>query len=93
MIPRAHGRAGEPLTITGTAYDLGRRVAAVEFSLNGGRTWTRRETPGTNDYQNLSWSFTWTPPAPGSYELLVRAVSEDGRHGPEPDSVELCIAE
>ena len=92
MIPRTHGRAGEPLTITGTAYDLGRRVAAVEFSLNGGHTWTRRETPGTNDYQNLTWTFEWTPPAPGSYTLLVRSVNDRGEASPEAAYVHLHVS-
>jgi hypothetical protein len=92
MIAQVNGSAGEPVRIKGYAYDFGHRVSAVQFSLNGGRSWTTYETPGTNDYQNLTWTFDYVPPLPGEYELLVRSVNDRDQASPECASVHLTIA-
>ena len=59
------------VTITGTASDSGGRVAAVEVSVNGGLTWH----PATG---RASWSYIWTPGAPGSTTIQSRAVDDSG---------------
>lgn len=92
MIPRVYGTAGKPLQLKGTAYDFGYAVAAIQFSLDQGENWTTYKTEGTNDYQNLSWQFEFTPDKPGFYVLYVRSVNEVGETSPEAAHVELEIS-
>ncbi len=91
VIPTTYGHVGVPLEFTGNAYDFGHRIAAVEFSLDDGEHWTRYETAGTNDYQNVTWTFTWTPEQAGSYELRVRSVNDEGRHSPEAAAAQIRV--
>ncbi|WP_330300148.1 DUF4082 domain-containing protein [Streptomyces sp. NBC_00503] len=59
-----------PVTVTGTAGDSGGGVVArVEVSTDGGTTWKAATGVG-------SWSYTWTPTAPGSVQIKVRAVDD-----------------
>jgi hypothetical protein len=58
-----------PVTISGTAADVGGVVARVEVSVDGGSTWQPATGLG-------SWSFTWTPTAMGSVQMKVRAVDD-----------------
>lgn len=73
---------GEPMEFTGYAYDFDRAIAAVEFSLDQGQTWTCHDTPTCEPGRMVWWSFAYTPVRPGSYELLVRAVNIDGEASP-----------
>ncbi len=77
-------KVGEQVGFKGYAYDYDRPVEAVEFSLDQGSTWTRHETPGAVAGCMVWWTFDYTPEEPGVYELLVRAVSTEGRVGPTP---------
>ena len=72
-------------------YDFGHSISAIEFSLDDGQNWTRYETPGTNDYQNLTWTFDWEPKEPGEYTLLVRSVNDSGDHSPENAYVHIHV--
>jgi hypothetical protein len=69
--------AGEPVTIAGTASDSGGRVAAVEVSHDGGRTW--HPAAGRE-----SWTYSWTPAASGTPDLRARAVDDSGNLQGEP---------
>lgn len=91
MIPRVFGTVGAPLKLKGTAYDFGHRIASLEFTLDHGETWTAFETPETNDYQNITWSFIWQPEAEGQYVLEVRSKNDAGKTSPENDHIEICI--
>lgn len=73
---------GEPMEFTGYACDFDRAIAAVEFSLDQGQTWTCHDTPTCEPGRMVWWSFAYTPVRPGSYELLVRAVNIDGEASP-----------
>ncbi|MGW3149706.1 DUF4082 domain-containing protein [Streptomyces sp. NPDC001177] len=65
----------KPVTITGTAADSGGGVVArVEVSTDGGTTW--KAAKGLT-----SWSFSWTPTAPGSASIKVRAVDDSVNMG------------
>lgn len=66
-------------------------IAAVEFSLDDGEHWTRYETPDTNDYQNVTWTFDYTPEKAGFYVLRVRSVNDAGEHSPESAFAELQV--
>lgn len=92
MIPQVQGTVGTPVRLSGYAYDFGQTIAGVQFSLNEGRTWTTYETPGTNDYQTLSWSFDYTPERPGTYHFLIRALNDRGEPSPTPSHVTLVVA-
>lgn len=70
--------AGVPITITGTASDVGGRVGAVEVSTDGGETWH----PASG---RESWSYEWTPDDTGPTTLLARAADDSANLGePSP---------
>ncbi len=93
MISRLYGHVGEPLQLKGTAYDFGHAVSAIQFSLDDGANWTTYETPDTNDYQNVTWTFEWTPDKAGFYIMKVRSVNDAGEASPEAAFVEIEVAE
>lgn len=82
-------KAGEPYTFEGYADGWTNQIAAVEFSLDNGETWTRFGTPNTSTEQWVTWSFTWTPDADKTtaYVLSARAVLADGTTTAEPMQV------
>jgi hypothetical protein len=66
-----------PVTITGTATDAGGGVVAgVEVSVDGGSTWHKATL--ANAAATASWSYSWTPQAPGSMTIKSRAVDDSG---------------
>ena len=93
MIPRVFGKMGTPVRFEGNAYDFGHSIRAVEFSLDEGEHWTVYETPGTNDYQNVTWSFDYIPRQAGLHVLLVRSVNDRGETSPASARVELMVEE
>ena len=93
MIGRVYGQVGKPVQFKGNAYDFGHSISAIEFSLDEGEHWTRYDTPNTNDYQNLTWTFEYTPEKAGFYVLRVRSVNDAGEHSPESAFVELQVEE
>lgn len=69
--------------LVGVAWAGEAAVAAVEVSPDGGRTWNPAELVGTRaPYCWCLWEYLWEVGQPGSYNLLVRAISEDGRVQP-----------
>ncbi|WP_454618196.1 DUF4082 domain-containing protein [Bradyrhizobium cenepequi] len=61
--------AGDTVTITGTASDVGGVIASVEVSTDNGLTWytvTGDET----------WSYSWSPLVAGTYTIRTRAVDD-----------------
>ncbi|NMR21432.1 DUF4082 domain-containing protein [Cellulomonas fimi] len=66
---------GTPVTVTGTASDVGGgRVAGVEVSTDGGATWH----PATG---TTAWSYTYRQVGLGDVEVQVRAVDDSARTG------------
>jgi Domain of unknown function (DUF4082)/Bacterial Ig-like domain/Bacterial Ig domain/FlgD Ig-like domain len=63
--------SGSPVTITGTASDVGGVVAGVDISVDGGTTW--QPVTGTT-----SWTFSWTPSASGSVTIKTRGFDDTG---------------
>ncbi len=69
--------------VRGVAWAGPRRVARVEVSADGGKTWQ----PATlNDpalpFAWTRWSWNWTVAAAGEYELAVRATDDAGNQQP-----------
>lgn len=82
-------QAGEPYAFKGYAASWDQPTVALEFSMDGGNTWTHCDTPDSTVNNWVSWQFTWTPPegVDSAYVLMVRAVTEDGETTPEPVEV------
>lgn len=79
-------QAGEPYTFRGYAAAWDEPIEAVEFSMDGGQTWTTCETADSDVNRWVSWQFEWTPPeaADTAYVLMARSVAVDGSTTPEP---------
>ena len=91
MLGTVFGKVGEPLTFSGYADDFDKVISAIEFSLDGGSTWTGHDTGGATTDKLLTWQFSYTPQKPGLYRLRVRAVNEDGDRSPLADVVEFFV--
>ena len=63
-------------TVSGTASDALSGIASVEVSLDGGSSW--HQANGTT-----SWTYLWTLPPDGSYEIKSRAIDSVGNLGTE----------
>lgn len=75
-------KVGDLIAFEGYADDCGTKVTAVEFSLDGGETWTSFDTSSSNAEDWVYWHFDYTPEQAGIYKLDVRAVAEDGTVSP-----------
>lgn len=62
---------GTPITISGSASDIGGVVAGIEISVDGGTTWSMAS--GTTN-----WSFYWSPIAVGNQTIRCRAFDDNG---------------
>lgn len=82
---------GDKLVFEGYADDAGQPIAAVEFSLDGGETWSAFETKDTTSEKWVYWYFGYSCDAAGSYRLDVRARTEDSLVSPLAASVEFNV--
>lgn len=71
-------RVGEPLEFDGYVDDFEHNVSAMQFSLDGGSTWSTYPTTGVVIDKGVNWHFTYRPERPGRYLLKVRAVDGKG---------------
>lgn len=71
-------RAGEPIEFDGYVDDFERNVSAMQFSLDGGATWTTYPTSGAVIDKGVNWRFVYRPERSGRYLLKVRAVDGAG---------------
>ena len=69
---------GNTIRFEGWASDFDKAVTAVEFSLDGGNTWTRYGTEGATADRWVWWSFDFNPSQPGDYQFKARAINEEG---------------
>ena len=70
-------KAGDEITFEGVADDCGSPIAAVEFSFDGGRTWTACATEGATADKWVNWRFTASFEEAGAYEMIARARTAD----------------
>ncbi len=82
---------GDLIAFEGYADDCGTAIAAVEFSLDGGETWTTYETTDANGEQWVYWHFEYVAETAGSYKLDVRAVTAEGTVSPLASSVVFTV--
>lgn len=68
-----------PVTISGVAFAGTRGVTKVEYSTDGGSTWSAAtlNTP-LSPYTWVLWQAPWTPGAEGAFRLAVRATDGTG---------------
>ncbi len=78
---------GKPFTFEGYADAFDEAVTTVEFSMDGGETWTSYDLGQTDPRQWVYWHYTWTPESDGSYVLMARGVTETGLVSEEPQKV------
>jgi DMSO/TMAO reductase YedYZ molybdopterin-dependent catalytic subunit len=82
--PRARFRRGEPVQLTGKAWDGGSGIAAVQVSVDGRQSW-REATLGA-DLGRFAWREFHLPldtSRSGPLEIAVRARSRSGATQPE----------
>jgi hypothetical protein len=79
-----------PVTISGTATDAGGgAVGGVEVSVDGGNTWHKATVVSAGT--TASWSYVWTPQAPGTATLKTRAVDDSGNLGTPSAGVTVSV--
>jgi len=73
-----------PCRIEGRAWSGWGAITKVEVSADGGRTWAaaQLDTAAQSPWAWRGWSFEWSPPGPGDYELCSRATDETGKVQP-----------
>lgn len=76
---------GQSVTITGSASDVGGRVAGIEVSTDGGTTW--HPASGTT-----SWSYTWIASGPGTHVIEARASDDSVNLQINPAAVSINVA-
>ena len=84
-------KAGETVTFEGYADDCGDAIAAVEFSLDGGETWTSYETANATAEKWVYWHFSYTPETSGAYQRSVCARTTGGNVSPLAANVEFSV--
>ena len=67
------------VTVSGVAYAGVKGVSKVEYSTDGGKTWSPADIKAPlSPLTWVLWSATWTPPGEGAYTLKVRATDGSG---------------
>ena len=83
---------GDRIAFEGYADDLGSPICAVEFSMDGGKTWTAFETNNTTAEKWVYWRFEYDAAQAGDFRLNVRARTEDGTVSPLAASVDFQVS-
>ena len=83
---------GETICFEGYADDCGSPIAAVEYSMDGGETWTIYETKDARADRWVYWTFSYKPENTGKFELLVRARTESGIASPLESSISFSVS-
>lgn len=86
-------RVGDQITFEGYADDYEKPVGSVEFSMDGGETWTVCETSGTTAEKWVYWHFGYITQNPGNFKLEVRARAVDGTVSPLASSIVFSVVD
>src|SRR5271157_6005363 len=71
--------AGQSYKLAGVANDGASGIRRVEVSNDGGQSWSDATLgPDLGKYSWRLWQAEWTPPAKGTYRLMVRATNSAG---------------
>lgn len=96
LFPRADETLAPGLNrIAGVAWAGEDRIARVEVSTDGGRTWQDARLKGLQQsYSWCQWEYLWPADAPGPYTLMARAHTASGQAQPfryDPDNLGYLI--
>jgi len=73
-------RAAETIEVRGLAWDGGYGVKRVEFSVDGGQVWREAELgKDAGRFAFRTFSFPFTPPSAGVYQVMARASNSVGQ--------------
>jgi sulfite dehydrogenase len=76
-------RTGHRTKVKGVAFDGGDGIKMVEFSSDGGASWTKATLgPDLGKYGFRAWTIRFAAAADGDYDLKVRATSNSGETQP-----------
>lgn len=84
---------GDGICFEGYADDCGVAIEAVEFSMDGGETWTVCSTEGASEDAWVYWHFGYVCEEAGTYKLDVRARTAEGTVSPLAASVVFQVEE
>ena len=79
---------GRRFVARGAAWAGSSQVRQVELSTDGGKSWQAAQLATTSaasaqqPYTWVYWNYEWRIPAPGDYELVVRAMDDQGQVQP-----------
>lgn len=82
MIAPQEVELGRTITFSGYADDYDKRIVAMQFSLDEGRTWATHDVSDTTADLWVRWTYSFCAEEPGRYRLRVRSVNEDGKASP-----------
>ena len=82
---------GDSICFEGYADDCGTPIAAVEFSMDNGETWTSCATKGASTTEWVYWYFDHVAMQPGTFKLDVRARTADGTVSPLASSIVFTV--
>jgi DMSO/TMAO reductase YedYZ molybdopterin-dependent catalytic subunit len=68
--------------LSGRSWSGAAPIRRVEVSVDGGATWERARLERSRERGWTQWTYTWSRPEVGSYELLARATDKAGRTQP-----------
>lgn len=82
---------GDQITFEGVADDLESPICAIEFSFDGGDTWTTCATEGATADRWVNWSFTTSFDKAADYHMIARARTADGTVSPLSASLDFTV--
>ena len=91
MIAPQELELGKTITFKGYADDYDKSIVAMEFSLDGGETWTSHDVSDTTADLWVHWTYAFTPEHEGAYRLKVRSVNEEGKASPAAAVAEFYV--
>lgn len=80
--------AGRRFVLRGAAWAGENRVAAVEISTDGGKSWSPARLTESKPYTWSLWEQEWKIPGSGEHRLMVRARDDQGREQPAERAAE-----
>lgn len=76
--------AGKRVTVSGMAWAGEKKLAKVEFSADGGTTWSAATLTGPEKpFCWRSWEYAWTPTTRGPAQLVAKATDAAGATQPD----------
>ena len=78
--------SGETVHLEGFADAFGDPIRKIQYSLDGGESWTELVTPDNDPMKWTYWRLDFNPPQAGSYLLKIRAYCQ-GESGTEYEPV------